>query len=373
MSVIVTMLGRLGNNLFQYGLGRIIAEHHGLAFECIPAAVDPTFNFLGRSVDSGPLVTLADLTASFPHAPMRLPGTVVEHPVEQYEIKPVAPDSEWLGHDLDLPRLLADPTPRQIRLAGYFHRAEYFVPYRDRLRTWFRPRSIPMPFAIHPRDVVLNIRRGFDFGILQWTLSLSYYHRILERMRDVGQVYVCGTCIDAQVQRGLARYDPIYYDATPIEHFNFLTRFNRLVISNSTFAWWAAFLSDATEIYGPPTGIDLNMRDARYIEVADVEMARFAPFSVTPSARAANVSETLDAESAELLRWMLKQNRPVALSDVMHTYRSPELLTWMMEHGLTLTPEDLMRPGKPLDLSAAFRRLMEAGLVTQDTRYVEEA
>jgi len=107
--------------------------------------------------------------------------------------------------------------------------------------------------------------------------------------------------------------------------------------------------------------------------VADVEMARFAPFSVTPSARAANVSETLDAESAELLRWMLKQNRPVALSDVMHTYRSPELLTWMMEHGLTLTPEDLMRPGKPLDLSAAFRRLMEAGLVTQDTRYVEEA
>lgn len=38
MSVEVRFLGHPGNNLFQYALGRILADTHGLALRCLPAS-----------------------------------------------------------------------------------------------------------------------------------------------------------------------------------------------------------------------------------------------------------------------------------------------------------------------------------------------
>ena len=76
-----------------------------------------------------------------------------------------------------------------------------------------------------------------------------------------------------------AEYSPTYYEGTPFEHFSFFRCFRRVVLSNSTFAWWAAYLSDAEQVYAPRTtqqaqfsftgfqGVDLHMREARYIEV----------------------------------------------------------------------------------------------------------
>ena len=36
-----------------------------------------------------------------------------------------------------------------------------------------------------------------------------------------------------------------------IGDFAFMASFNKIIISYSTYAWWAAYLSDATEIYAP--------------------------------------------------------------------------------------------------------------------------
>jgi hypothetical protein len=113
------------------------------------------------------------------------------------------------------------------------------------------------------------------------------YEQVLSSLRNVRRVFVCGTGVDDQARRLLSKYKPIYYDGAPIEHFFFMTRFNRIVLSNSTFAWWAAFLSDAEELYAPRapgvnafgfTGykdVDLHMREPRYHEVGDTSIAKF--------------------------------------------------------------------------------------------------
>ena len=279
MSVHVTLVQRLGNNLFQYALGRIIAEHHGLALICrqIPYAYGPIYRS-GTSANAGPVATLDSLTDYFPNAPLYVRGRVVAAPVERYVMKR---GSDWKGQTLDLAAILGDPTPRQIRLFGYFQRYEYFAPHRDRVRQWFRPRPVQTPWRIDPADIVVNVRRGADFAMENWTLSLSYYENILDSLRDRGRVYLCGVGIDESVRQRLRKFDPIYYDATPIEHFTFIMRFSRIVLSNSTFAWWAAFLSDAVEVYAPRsvdgmaygfTGwekeeVDLHTHEPRYIEV----------------------------------------------------------------------------------------------------------
>jgi hypothetical protein len=350
MCVKVNFLSRLGNNLFQYAIGRIIAEHHGLELECQQLHVPTEQIFMGRKYDKGPIATLETLTRHFPGAPLRIPGRRVDTPVECFEM---SQDNTWSGQTIDLQSILANRTPRQIRLAGFFQRYEYFAPYRDRIRRWFRCTPTRMPFEVAANDVIVNIRRGFDYGFSNWTLSLSYYEQVLSGLRDIGRVYICGTGIDDQVRRVLGKYNPIYHNGTPIEHFYFMTQFNRIVLSNSTFAWWTAFLSDAEELYAPRaahinsfgfTGfqdVDLHMREPRYHEVGNTSVARYG-FLMPNNDVVAWIDNAIcelviedsggrftrigiDDTNRDLLAWLIQQKGPVELDEVRDRYLGNDL------------------------------------------------
>jgi|SRR5215471_6968934 len=331
MSVVVTLFNRLGNNLFQYALGRLIAEHHGFELRCEYRPLEPP-TFVGQPLNYGPAASLPELAAHFPNAPLNIPGRQVDEPVESYEM---APGHPWQGQTIDLDSILADRTPRQIRLSGFFQRFEYFAPYQERIRQWFRLEGVPAVPVLGADDVVLNIRRGFDYGINDWTLALDYYAGVLDSLPDPGRVYVCGTCIDEPVRRALEPYAPTYVHGSPIEHFALMTRARRIVLSNSTFAWWAAFLSEATAIYAPRaphdraygfTGfqdVDLHMRAPRYLEVTKTTLAPFAPISVIAGSLP---DERVDPASRELFTWMLQHDQPVALGTLSRRYPAAELI-----------------------------------------------
>jgi hypothetical protein len=346
MCVTVTLRGGLGNNLFQYALGRIVAEHHGLALHCIrePAITDELVAMFGPSADSGPEVSLESAARYFADVQLDIPGTEISTPVDDIAEK-YGP--EWGGQTVDLAAMLADPAPRQIRLLGFFQRYEYFDAFEDRIRSWFRISGPADRHAIRDRDVLVNIRRGFDYGLRGWTLATTYYTTLLERLEGVGRVYVCGTCIDERVRTALSPYDPIYVDGTPMEHFSLITRFNRIILSNSTFAWWAAYLSRATEIYSPtsPDGrmyaftgwrdVYLHTGEPRFREVKDVEMTVFTPVTSAGFVRPCSASSESDAN---FLSWLAIQPGPVSLDEVNTRC-------------------------KPSDVAPMLRRLIGSGLV----------
>ena len=291
MSVRVLHVGRLGNNLFQYALGRIIAEHHDYALEClntrledfcptggVPKDLGPpgTMEYLAREYGVGASGTLQDLgTGLFTNA-LAVAGRRVRAPVEDHCI---ALGGGWGGQTVDLEAVLADTRPRQIRLAGFFQRYEYYAAHRQRIRSWLQCRPVASPFGVRPHDVLVNLRRGADYDALNWTLPLSYYEQILAGLSRLGQVYVVGTGIDDHARKRLRPFHPIYYPGSVAAHFSFFRQFRRIVISNSTFAWWAAFLADAEEIHAPRSAnpavyaftgfgdVDLHMREPRYREV----------------------------------------------------------------------------------------------------------
>jgi hypothetical protein len=282
MSVHVALRGNLGNNLFQYAIGRIIAEHHGYALECCTRPFGATQP--GRFVKfSGP-ATLEGLALHFPLAPLRRPGRCVDAPVEQYDVD--GDRNAWNGQRIDLAEILRNPSPRQIRLHGYFQRMEYYAPYADQLRQWFTPRSVGVPFEASPRDVVVSVREEDDYGVFGWVLPLSYYHEALGRIPLRGRVFVCSSRFSRRLREGLAEYSPIFVPGTPIQQFRFMTRFKTLVLSNSTFAWWAGFLSSAGCIYSAraATGkgyaftgfgdVDLHMRTDEFHEIEVTQFAR---------------------------------------------------------------------------------------------------
>jgi hypothetical protein len=141
MSVEVRFIGRLGNNLFQYAVARIIAEHHGFKLIC-KRMRRTTASCMGVPLNIGPAASLEGYSWYFPNAPFVIPGKEVVEPVDSYE---VGKGRAWRGHTIDLQSILKNPAPRRIVLSGYFQRFEYIKPYEDRIRDWFRLRPISTP------------------------------------------------------------------------------------------------------------------------------------------------------------------------------------------------------------------------------------
>ena len=272
----VSLLGRLGNNLFQYALGRLIAEHRKYEFRC--ARHVPAINPQYGEATAGAILTLEQIQQCLPGAPLHIAGRTIVRPTQVFDVFGRSP--RWSGHLIHLDRLLRERSHRAIFLRGYFQRYEYFAANRARIRKWFALDLDSAFDLLRPTDVVLSIRRGADYAQRGWVLPMSYYTTALARLSNIGTVFVCGTCIDHQARRALARYRPVYCcDATPLQQLNLMIRANRLVMANSTFAWWGAFLGSAAELYAPVCSraiygfsgykdVDLRITNRPYTEIA---------------------------------------------------------------------------------------------------------
>ncbi len=283
--VIVHHVGGLGNQLFQYALGRILAESLGLALCRRPAGGPMSFLPGG---EPAPYAGFDELGETFPGAQSSLSGTEIASPEETV----TGPHRlRRNGTPATLDEILADRTPRRIALRGFFQRYEYYQAHKADIRRWFATDSARggSP-AIDDRDILVSIRRGDDFGALGWVLSLEYYMRTLERMRDRGRVYLCGTGITPDVLDAFGAYEPSVVGGTPVEQLRSMTRFRRIVLSNSTFAWWGAFLSSATEIYVPVgegtryTFSGYRSAPGEVVELLPREEPRFIPVHDPPFA-----------------------------------------------------------------------------------------
>jgi len=256
--IVVKFDGMLGNNLFQYAFCRLLAERMGLelGYEVVSKL----------TVYGGGYCTIDALTDYFPNAPLSVPGKRIMEPEEMISTH----------HIIDVDDIVKNKTNRRLFIHGFFQRMDYYEPHKDKIKKWFKMKDVVRP-PYAKNDIVLVIRKGSDFS--PWELPLCYYDQAINSLSNVGRVYACGVNIDEKVKNHLSKYKPIYFNGSPIESFQFIGFFNRIIIPNSTFAWWAAYLSDAKEIVAPRshdyfgcygfTGfkeVDLHMRESRYKE-----------------------------------------------------------------------------------------------------------
>jgi hypothetical protein len=120
--VVVNYIGRLGNNLFQYALGRYIAEEMDYALVANPLPFPPTFE--------------------------RVSGRSVQGPVQK------------LGKQLmDIQSFLDDKSDRLILLDGFFQYFQYYSLFLDRIRKWYSGTVPPCATGgIHSDDLLVYVR-----------------------------------------------------------------------------------------------------------------------------------------------------------------------------------------------------------------------
>ncbi len=205
---------RLGNNLFQYCLGRIIAEE------------------LGHSLTAPPI-------PGFPGTKQILTGHSVSEPIQKIG-----------GNGISLEAILCDRTPRRIILDGWFQRSEYYVPYRDQIRSWLAfDESIRVPDVAV--DLVVHVRRT-DYVTVGWALPFSYYERaICELLPQGGHIWIVTDDPADPFFVPFRRFNTRFFPGGALEQMLFMARAPRLIISQSTFSWWPAFLARDQQVACP--------------------------------------------------------------------------------------------------------------------------
>lgn len=268
--------GRLGNSLCQYGFARILSDE---LFQYLP-----------------------------PHPIVGFPITYKEINVDKKNTE----KGEWLVlskidfWDIEnLKKMMC--SKKNIYLRSGCSNYNNFKNYRDKIRNdWFNitqpynkndlnmknnffirknKEIIPIEIKnIEKDDLFIHVRLG-DVVSGKWSnrlLSFDYFDIILRNVK-ANRVFISSESIYHPLLEPFDKYSPIYLlNANHIETFNFIKLFDRIAISQSSYSWWAAYLSDAKEIYYPivqkgpwsitsPNGPDLRVNEDRYIYVSQKE------------------------------------------------------------------------------------------------------
>jgi hypothetical protein len=216
MSVTTSFMGRLGNNLFQYTIARLYAERNGLHFAT---------NWNNEE-----------------HFKVTKPATgVILHDDELVisDLKPV-PNNIHGNYDE------FSESRRRARFFGYFQQSRWFVPHRDQIKTYF---DLPMIEPNHS-DIVMHFRAD-DYGSSSSIIHPNWYLDILRR-EQFDRLYIVMSPVEMKFIDYFKDFNPIVISSTVRDDFLFIRNFKKIICSNSSFCWWAAFLGDYDRIYTFP-------------------------------------------------------------------------------------------------------------------------
>lgn len=264
--------------MFQYALGRILAERFEYALAAEPISL-------------------------FPNTHRKISGDeYLGAPVFWYGNWPVTQEGKVLNVDA-----LHSPPGTRLVLRGSFMRFQLFQSAREKIRSdWFRLRQ-----RLEPRpdsDFAISLITSPHPSEGKWPATTSrffeerdYYNTETidqEALLSVEEIRQLAKLVPHEhlyllvdfpppdsLRKSLADLRPTYVTGTSSELFFFLESFRKIAISQSADHWWAAFLSQANLIFFPrcdrgywsrpsvpllahePShhGIDLRVDEERYI------------------------------------------------------------------------------------------------------------
>ena len=269
--VIVQLLGGLGNQMFQHAAGRCQATIHETNLVHDLSAMEdhsPGAHLVNRQYE---LDLFASVTPrcraeqSWPYdshgmSIIRRLGTKILRPITKRQIL------KEKNFSFDPSFYASERAPKYI--TGNWQSWKYFEPVDREIRQDFRFRSqLPetcnqiLQLADDNDTYVLHVRRG-DY---LWPenshigfVGADYYvraHKVAREISGKARYLVFSDdlewCAETLPQIGINHQLALieYPESLKASHIDFqlMTNFNRFIISNSTFAWWAAWLSGAPE------------------------------------------------------------------------------------------------------------------------------
>jgi hypothetical protein len=268
--ITVSLIGGLGNQMFQYAAGKALAERHGvgLALDLSGFRNSALRSFLldRLQVPEGGLALASEAGAETPpnHFARSLWKQRIDRVLGRAGLPILAPSADNYRE----PHFHFDPEFEalgpQTSLFGYFQSERYFVSIAERLRDWFSPRE---PFGRAATGVLarvegsrlpvsVHVRRGdyLDPGTAEFhgILGESYYRQALGRLEGaIGQdaelfIFSDDSAAAEQVLNFVPKSRLVHVcgdPERPWEDMALMAHCRHHVIANSSFSWWGAWLN----------------------------------------------------------------------------------------------------------------------------------
>jgi len=172
---------------------------------------------------------------------------------------PIVIENQWL----DASQCLQNARSGML-YKGFFQSEQYFLNIRDKIT---RELTIKEKYRINIRDftgndketIVVHIRKTdylhWGSDELQYNLSLpdTYYHRCLERL-DRKNKNIVFLSDDIEYVKNNFRLEGALFSEgnSQIMDLQLLMQADHLILSNSSFSWWGAYLNNtAQEVFAP--------------------------------------------------------------------------------------------------------------------------
>lgn len=140
----------------------------------------------------------------------------------------------------------------------YFTNGDYISNNKELVRNFFELPKVEKNL----KDIVIHLRlydfshSNYMYEPTNWdrseVISPDYYTKILEN-ETFEKLYIVVDEIRLEWEKKyldfFKKYNPIIFSSSPKEDFEFIFSFDKIICSNSSFCYWAAFLSDASKIY----------------------------------------------------------------------------------------------------------------------------
>lgn len=231
--LLVPFTGQFGNQLFQYCLGRIVAARTGLTYQ-------PGLEWLTKS--RRPVTWKGPRFLPTPRGVRgkTLPGTA-------QTIK--------TAHWLDLESIRSD---RPVRLLGWFQRYELYKPWKSQIRTEWLPLLREFP-ATDPDAVYIHVRRtdyvGDHLSPLKHcqATTIDDYAAALLSFSGISKLVLLSDNYQDPILDEFSKFGfPVERaNGTWDEDFMLLASCRQMIMSQSTYSWWAGFLGRAEKIVCP--------------------------------------------------------------------------------------------------------------------------
>ncbi len=254
--MIITQLnGGLGNQLFQYALGKAIATNNDCKLYLDLTKLESNGMQTKRHYSLDKLRVKGIVLSSTKILILKILAKLKMKSQYNYVEKSNI-------YDKNVVKLGKD-----VILNGYWQSYKYFDDIRDTLITECQSKNqivFDMPFAKSindPNSVSIHIRRGdyvtnADAKNLLGVLPLSYYIKSVEYVYSkVPKPKFIVVSEDLKwANQNLKKYLPnstLYFHSDELSDFEILKKTRHSIIANSSYSWWAAYLGNKSIVIAP--------------------------------------------------------------------------------------------------------------------------
>lgn len=233
MNVNVNYLGRLGNNMFQYAFTALalakFCENDSGMFDILSI---PTTTQLDRIRN-----IKAILTESMNKDFVRYASYPITHHITDY--------GHMEGSVLSMDEIGDRPVGigTTLYFDGYFQHKSYYEGKRDFLKSLF------LPIETNDNKTAIHIRLT-DYKEIGWSLPEAYYDEAI-RLASPNNLNVFTDEPTHPYIRKLKTQGANVISGDPVDDLLLMASHEKIIVSRSSYSWWGAILSSATDVYYP--------------------------------------------------------------------------------------------------------------------------